>query len=1032
MPVATWQGISLSCGCVVGISLNSQNLTGCIPDLDLPKLEYLKLKANDIECVPNFSGIPKVEIIELSNNKLTEGPPLYNTPNLRILTLDNNNLLDVPDYLGLLNLDTLHVQYNRLIFDDLVVYNPPKNAYVYAPQDSIATLLTTNGDFLYVEAGIPTDDFEWFKDDLSGGSQGVVEFPVYGEGVYRCQARSNAVFSELTLYSKELEVCNGSLSSPFYFYPSYPYNSPLCKGDPLSFSLPPIFERYVFLQNGEVIYDGGDNGFSILNYEDGDVFSAIHYDTDGCPTFTNNFEIEVKSIPYVDVWLSSDNNLTVSLVNDTFPWSFELISYDQFGDAELETITVNNQSDITLGIDPNYYYEITMVTIIADNCPNTDTIPVGHIDGCQAICVGYSNPQVEYFTANFYDYATNIDWNFYPSTALAKGDIELLGDSTELALALDFSNANPLIDTLILEVVATTSTGIQTLQYTVVLDKECVWPGDVDNDGQVVVIDGVNWINDELGIKEAATEYEVSARPISGLGIHSFQRSPECLATNTYEWYPQSAIDWELEYLNSNGYRIPFLYELYDVDSNLVVQKNLKFADCNGNGSIEDNQLWDDSFSQSFYDVPNPTDHDIIVFHAENDSRHNGNAPLAKSSNNFPEYIHLESNQDTIFNGDQVVFTAYLGNDSVVIENVHHIAFVGEGEFGDYYRPLIDIDNSFLVPDAKVDYPFLKYDSKNNPNDSLYWYVSLGRNANAIPHGVTFTKQEEICQLICHIIIAPFTSGSGGSTNKNANGLIPVTFKIPAAGLLMEDGRVMYVQSQVDTVWVRPNPLLKANVWLEGPFNRDSLLMDDHLRTKNLIPTQSPYFNNPNYTTSNYGFELENRTRIMGITGDAAIVDWIFLELRDKDDPNIVISARSALLTRHGEIKDVDGVSPVYFPLIPNDLYFIKIIHRNHLPMMSATPILLDRTLTLHDFSKQDSYKNGGSGQKEVANNLWAMFAGELELDRSIDGRDRNTFSTQNGLFNIYCTGDLDFSGDVNGVDRILWSNNNGVFSNVP
>ena len=215
--------------------------------------------------------------------------------------------------------------------------------------------------------------------------------------------------------------------------------------------------------------------------------------------------------------------------------------------------------------------------------------------------------------------------------------------------------------------------------------------------------------------------------------------------------------------------------------------------------------------------------------------------------------------------------------------------------------------------------------------------------------------------------------------------------------------------------------------------------MCDDLRMRNLIPTQSPYYNNSNYPSSTYGIEMLNRDSIMEIKGQDAIIDWVFLELRDPDDANILISARSALLTRHGELRDVDGISPIYFPLVPHGLYYVVIKHRNHLPMMSSTPIMLDRTLTLYDFSREDSYKNGGVGQKEIINGLWAMIAGDIEpdqngsgTDQDINGEDKSMLSNQNGEFSQYLKADFNMNGGVNGVDKILWSNNNGLFSNVP
>jgi len=133
--------------------------------------------------------------------------------------------------------------------------------------------------------------------------------------------------------------------------------------------------------------------------------------------------------------------------------------------------------------------------------------------------------------------------------------------------------------------------------------------------------------------------------------------------------------------------------------------------------------------------------------------------------------------------------------------------------------------------------------------------------------------------------------------------------------------------------------LLPAKVFLQGPYNAGTGLMDDQIRTA--LPLTDPY-TPPNFIHVGTGGESV-APGVFAVTGNDAIVDWVFLELRDKSDNTTVVAARAALLQRDGDIVDVDGVSPVLFTnVVPGD-YFVAVRHRNHLAIMTATPVPLDQ-----------------------------------------------------------------------------------------
>lgn len=128
--------------------------------------------------------------------------------------------------------------------------------------------------------------------------------------------------------------------------------------------------------------------------------------------------------------------------------------------------------------------------------------------------------------------------------------------------------------------------------------------------------------------------------------------------------------------------------------------------------------------------------------------------------------------------------------------------------------------------------------------------------------------------------------------------------------------------------------LLQPRAYLQGPHDTSLGLMNDDLRSNNLLPLQEP-FSAAGFIQLAPGGGETTTTAVFSITGSDAIVDWVLVELRDKNDASRIMATRSALLQRDGDIVDVDGVSSVNFDVCADD-YYVAIRHRNHLSVMSA------------------------------------------------------------------------------------------------
>ncbi len=217
----------------------------------------------------------------------------------------------------------------------------------------------------------------------------------------------------------------------------------------------------------------------------------------------------------------------------------------------------------------------------------------------------------------------------------------------------------------------------------------------------------------------------------------------------------------------------------------------------------------------------------------------------------------------------------------------------------------------------------------------------------------------------------------------------------------------------------RASVSISPKVFLQGNYNGG--LMDNALRTNNSIPLLEPY-SALNFTST--GGE-QTTDDVLSVATNDAVVDWIFIELRDKNDPTAVLHSRSALLQRDGDIVDIDGISPVQFGGAAADEYYLAIRHRNHLPIRTANPITLSNTSTSIDFTSTSTATFGTNPQADLGNGILGLWAGDATSDNSINAADRSaTWNNRNQ--SGYLTSDVNLDGSCNAADRsITWNNRN-------
>jgi Leucine-rich repeat (LRR) protein len=117
-PLDTWPGVFLNPkGCVSFLNLRNNNLTGFLPNLNLPELVFMEFSENKlVGSVPNLEHMEVLQTVTLANNFFSGPIPIFkNKFQLRTLTLANNFLSGViPRFEEAPNMRVLDLRRNNL------------------------------------------------------------------------------------------------------------------------------------------------------------------------------------------------------------------------------------------------------------------------------------------------------------------------------------------------------------------------------------------------------------------------------------------------------------------------------------------------------------------------------------------------------------------------------------------------------------------------------------------------------------------------------------------------------------------------------------------------------------------------------------------------------------------------------------------------------------------------------------------------------------------------------------------------------
>ena len=165
----------------------------------------------------------------------------------------------------------------------------------------------------------------------------------------------------------------------------------------------------------------------------------------------------------------------------------------------------------------------------------------------------------------------------------------------------------------------------------------------------------------------------------------------------------------------------------------------------------------------------------------------------------------------------------------------------------------------------------------------------------------------------------------------------------------------MGVDQDADGILDNSDQVARVNVraWLSGAYNGTAMRSD--LVNSGLLPATDPY-----------GLGATASPNVMTMSGLTAPVDWAVVELRDPSNSTQVMASTAVLLQRNGNAMMPNGEQTITFGSTPAGNYHVVLRHRNHLGVMTASPIALGPAGNVVDLTQASTATYGVDARKVV------------------------------------------------------------------
>lgn len=209
-------------------------------------------------------------------------------------------------------------------------------------------------------------------------------------------------------------------------------------------------------------------------------------------------------------------------------------------------------------------------------------------------------------------------------------------------------------------------------------------------------------------------------------------------------------------------------------------------------------------------------------------------------------------------------------------------------------------------------------------------------------------------------------------------------------------------------------------VLLEGPYDGGGLMTADI--EPDSIPLMQPFSGSP------WNYPGTEEVADGFFTANPAIVDWIYVEVRDTmpqpgSPPMSVAARRAGFLKTDGSIVDTSGADPLGFPSLSPGTYYLVVDHRNHIRVMSASGISDASDTLSYDFTDNlaKAYSEGPDAMKSLSG-FFGLFSGDASRDHLVTVSDFAQWLTQTKAAALgYQTGDFNLDNNVLVNDFALW-----------